>query len=245
MITAEQVKNLNKKIEGLNAQGNRAKAKLEVLEGNLTQSLEDYKSSYGIDLRGKSMKTTAANIQKELLAVEADVQREFELREAVVAAIESGDIEEANRLLGVTVVEEDDEEEVEETPEIEDNDDTEESPISGSNDYSDVGDDFGIDTTDGLEEPSFEEDLSDDDSFDFDGLDFGDLDLSEEEEPSKPEPAKPKNKKSSNIGSTVEDTVQSLEGVPNGFEDFDFGSDDFEDFGFNELLAGTKFGEDE
>lgn len=242
MITAEQVKNLNKKIEGLNAQGNRAKAKLEVLEGNLAQSLEDYKSSYGVDLRGKSMKTTAANIQKELLAVEADVQREFELREAVVAAIESGDIEEANRLLGVTVVEED-EEEIEETPEIEDIvDEIKESPIGGS---SDVEDDFGIDTTDDLEEPSFEEDLSDDDSFDFDGLDFGDLDLSEEEEPAKPEPAKPQNKKSSNIGSTVEDTVQSLEGVPNGFEDFDFGSDDFEDFGFNELLAGTKFGDDE
>lgn len=243
MITAEQVKNLNKKIEGLNAQGNRAKAKLEVLEGNLTQSLEDYKSSYGVDLRGKSMKTTAANIQKELLAVEADVQREFELREAVVAAIESGDIEEANRLLGVTVVEEDDEEEVEETPEIEDIvDEIEGSPISGS---SDVEDDFGIDTAEDTEEPSFEEDLSDDDSFDLDGLDFGDLDLSEEEEPAKPEPAKPQNKKSSNIGSTVEDTVQSLEGVPNGFEDFDFGSDDFEDFGFNELLAGTKFGDDE
>ena len=243
MITAEQVKNLNKKIEGLNAQGNRAKAKLEVLEGNLTQSLEDYKSSYGVDLRGKSMKTTAANIQKELLAVEADVQREFELREAVVAAIESGDIEEANRLLGVTVVEEDDEEEVEETPEIEDIiDEIEESPIGGS---SDVEDDFGIDTAEDTEEPSFEEDLSDDDSFDLDGLDFGDLDLSEEEEPAKPEPAKPQNKKSSNIGSTVEDTVQSLEGVPNGFEDFDFGSDDFEDFGFNELLAGTKFGDDE
>lgn len=243
MITAEQVKNLNKKIEGLNAQGNRAKAKLEVLEGNLTQSLEDYKSSYGVDLRGKSMKTTAANIQKELLAVEADVQREFELREAVVAAIESGDIEEANRLLGVTVVEEDDEEEIEETPEIEDIiDEIEESPISGS---SDVEDDFGIDTAEDTEEPSFEEDLSDDDSFDLDGLDFGDLDLSEEEEPAKPEPAKPQNKKSSNIGSTVEDTVQSLEGVPNGFEDFDFGSDDFEDFGFNELLAGTKFGDDE
>ena len=243
MITAEQVKNLNKKIEGLNAQGNRAKAKLEVLEGNLTQSLEDYKSSYGVDLRGKSMKTTADNIQKELLAVEADVQREFELREAVVAAIESGDIEEANRLLGVTVVEEDDEEEVEETPEIEDIiDEIEESPISGS---SDVENDFGIDTAEDTEEPSFEEDLSDDDSFDLDGLDFGDLDLSEEEEPAKPEPAKPQNKKSSNIGSTVEDTVQSLEGVPNGFEDFDFGSDDFEDFGFNELLAGTKFGDDE
>lgn len=243
MITAEQVKNLNKKIEGLNAQGNRAKAKLEVLEGNLTQSLEDYKSSYGVDLRGKSMKTTAANIQKELLAVEADVQREFELREAVVAAIESGDIEEANRLLGVTVVEEDDEEEIEETPEIEDIiDEIEESPISGS---SDVEDDFGIDTSEDTEEPSFEEDLSDDDSFDLDGLDFGDLDLSEEEETAKPVPAKPQNKKSSNIGSTVEDTVQSLEGVPNGFEDFDFGSDDFEDFGFNELLAGTKFGEDE
>lgn len=243
MITAEQVKNLNKKIEGLNAQGNRAKAKLEVLEGSLTQSLEDYKSSYGVDLRGKSMKTTAANIQKELLAVEADVQREFELREAVVAAIESGDIEEANRLLGVTVVEEDDEEEVEETPEIKDIiDEIEESPIGGS---SDVEDDFGIDTAEDTEEPSFEEDLSDDDSFDLDGLDFGDLDLSEEEEPAKPEPAKPQNKKSSNIGSTVEDTVQSLEGVPNGFEDFDFGSDDFEDFGFNELLAGTKFGDDE
>lgn len=241
MITAEQVKNLNKKIEGLNAQGNRAKAKLEVLEGNLTQSLEDYKSSYGVDLRGKSMKTTAANIQKELLAVEADVQREFELREAVVAAIESGDIEEANRLLGVTVVEEDDEE-VEETSEIEDIDEIEEYPISGA---SDVEDDFGIDAVEDTEEPSFEEDLSDDDSFDFDGLDFGDLDLSEEEEPAKPEPAKPQNKNSSNIGSTVEDTVQSLEGVPNGFEDFDFGSDDFEDFGFNELLAGTKFGDDE
>ena len=203
MITAEQVKNLNKKIEGLNAQGNRAKAKLEVLEGNLTQSLEDYSNAYGVNLRGKTMKATATNIQKELAAVEADVQKEFELREAVVAAIERGDIDEANCLLGVEVVEEPDEDEdapeedaVAEEGVVAEEDAVAEEPSAPVTPASaDDEDDFGIeDDEDGFSGIDGDGTVGDGDdttpaSFNFGGLDFGDLSLGDDDEDEAPAPA--------------------------------------------------------
>lgn len=257
MITAEQVKNLNKKIEEMNAQGNRAKAKLEVLEGNLAQSLSDYSSTYGVNLQGKTMKSTAANIQKEFASVEAAVQEEFNLRNAVVAAIERGDIDEANRLLGVEVVEEPDEDF--------DDDTAEETPVAGVT----VEEDDSDSDTEGF---GFDEDDSDDDEDGFSGLDgdgtvgddddvspasFGfaignislDDDDSDEEVPV-PEPvptakaakltktAKSSKKTGSNLGSSVDKAVSELEG---GFEDVDLDDDDLEDFGFGNMLAGTKF----
>lgn len=222
MITAEQVKNLNKKIEQLNAQGTKAKGKLEVLEGNLQQSIQDYASLYGVNLGGKTMKSTAANIQKELKAVESAVQAEVELREKVVAAIERGDIDEANRLLGVEVVEE-----VEEEPE--EPNEVEEFPV-------DEEDDFGVDV----------EVSAEPDSFGFDGIDFGDFDI-EDEEPSgvvKKNSNKPVEKKSigSVEGTPADDVVADMEG---DFGDFDLSDDDFEDFGFGSMLSGTKFSIDD
>ena len=268
MITAEQVKNLNKKIEGLNAQGNRAKAKLEVLEGNLTQSLEDYSNAYGVNLRGKTMKATATNIQKELAAVEADVQKEFELREAVVAAIERGDIDEANRLLGVEVVEEPDEDEdaPEEVAVAEEGVVAEEPSAPVTPASADDEDDFGIeDDEDGFSGIDGDGTVGDGDdttpaSFNFGGLDFGDLSLGDDDEDEAPAPApkasgsktsaksgaKTGGKKPSNLGSSADEVVEALEGGgDDGFGDLDLGDDDFEDFGFGDMLAGTKFGDDD
>lgn len=224
MITAEQVKNLNKKIEGLNAQGIRAKGKLEILEGNLSQSLTDYASLYGVNLQGKTMKATATNIQKELKSVEDAVQAEVELREKVVAAIERGDIDEANRLLGVEVVEEP-EEEVEEPEESVEAPEDSAAPIEEEDDEAEV--------------------------FGFSGLDFSSLD---DDEPSgvvpkaenkpveKPAEKKGKGKKSSDVGTSADSVVEDMEG---GFGDFDLSDEDFDDFGFGNMLSGTKFSLDD
>lgn len=255
MITAEQVKNLNKKIEGLNAQGTRAKAKLEVLEGNLGQALDDYKSAYGVHLRGKTMKITAGNIQKELSAVEAEVQKEFELREAVVAAIERGDIDEANRLLGVEVAE----------PEPEEDDEVEEEAQEVVEEVSEaVMEDFGFDddVEDESEEDSYgnidgdgmvgEDDNTDSDSFGFSADDFGDISFDDdepEEKTVKPvEKSKSTQKKSGKnsavVGSSVEDAMEEL-GVGSEFGEFPVDDDDMEDFGFGDMLSGTKFSLDD
>lgn len=247
MITAEQVKGLNKKIEELNAQGNRAKAKLEVLEGNLSQSLADYKVAYGVDLQGKSMKTTAANIQKELASVEAAVQEEFNLRNAVVAAIERGDISEASRLLGVTVIEESDDDEEEEVV-------AQPSTVTVGSTEDESGD-FGFDEDDeddGYGDLDGDGIIGEDDdvspaSFGF-NLDSLNLDDDEEEEVQVPAPmpvtppkaSKPakKAKSGSSLGSPVDQTVSELEG---GFGNLELSDDDLEDFGFGDMLAGTKF----
>lgn len=246
MITAEQVKKLNKKIEELNAQGNRAKAKLEVLEGNLSQSLDDYKSTYGVDLRGNTLKGTASNIQKELQAVEAAVQEEYDLRMAVVAAIENGNIEEANRLLGVQVVEEaddpEDEEVIVETAPVE-------TVTTGS---VEDGNDFGVDIEDteddfnGLDGDGTvgEDDDTNPASFGFSGLDI-DIDDDDDEAPvakPKAEGTKPSGSKKSDMGESVDSAVQDLTG---GFEGIDIDDDDLEDFGFGSMLSGTKFSIDD
>lgn len=230
MITAEQVKNLNKKIEQLNAQGTKAKGKLEVLEGNLQQAIQDYSSLYGVNLSGKTMKATAANIQKELKSVESAVQAEFELREKVVAAIERGDIDEANRLLGVEVVEE-----VEEEPE------EVYEPAEEAVDEEDEGVDFGADVYD-AEDDEVE-------SFGFSGLDFGDLSIDEDEtsgvvpkSPSKPVEKKSSSKSAPVTGTPANNVVEDMEG---DFGDFDLSEDDFEDFGFGSMLSGTKFSLDD
>lgn len=226
MITAEQVKNLNKKIEQLNVQGNRAKAKLEVLEGNLHQSLEDYAAVYGVNLGGATMKATAANIQKELQSVEAAIQAEVELREKVVSAIERGDIDEANRLLGVEVVEEAEEEPEEAVEEVVNN--------------SSKGDNLAVS---GM---SVSADTDEDDKaevFGFSGLDLDDFSIDDEEPASAtPKSSKSSGKKNPSMGTPAADVVEDMEG---GFGDFDLSEDEFEDFGFGSMLSGTKFSLDD
>lgn len=247
MITSEQVQQLNKRIEELNSQRTKAVGRLEVLTNNLNKSLEQYSKLYGVDCRGSTLKQTAAKIKAEMERVEATIQEEYDIRMKVVSAIESGDIDEANRLLGIVV---------EEDPE--DAEEVEEVVLDGS-DYDDdegsdeVGEfDFDIPDDDSDEDGSESDDADD---FDF-NLDDDDFSIDEEpaEEPPTPAAKKPTagkkpvsntGKKSGkkldvNAGSSVSETVESLEGgefadiVPSD-------DDDDDDFGFGELLSGTQF----
>lgn len=239
MITSEQVQQLNKRIEELNSQRTKAVGRLEVLTNNLNKSLEQYSKLYGVDCRGSTLKQTAAKIKAEMERVEATIQEEYDIRMEVVSAIERGDIDEANRLLGIVVEEE-----------PEDAEEVEEVVLDGSDAVDEEGSDevgeFDFDIPDdGSDEGGSESDDADDFDFNLDDDDFP-IDDAPAEEPPAPAAKKPTAGKKSgkkldvNAGSSVSETVESLEGgefadiVPSD-------DDDDDDFGFGELLSGTQF----
>lgn len=253
-ISVEQVKKLNQKIEELNTQGTKAKARLEVMEGNLEQALADYKSTYGVELKGKTAKSTATLIQREVDRVTAEVQAEYELRKNIVEAIERGDIDEANRLLGIQP--EEASEEPSEEDELFDEDDSVEDEFneeeffaesdretihSDADETSDTAD-FGDFDFEDLEAGSGSEEDDTTQSFSFGGL--GGISFEDDEEDVQPPPAvaKPAGKKSAKTpeGIPAKDVVQNLTG--NSVDIYgDFDIDEEEDFGFGDLLSGTKF----
>lgn len=129
--TLAQVEQLNDRIEKLNTDRTKTETRKEVLMQNLDKLLDSYAKDYGIDLRGQKFSETYKKIQAEAQEVSADIQKEYSLKEKVVSAIESGDIDEANELLGIpkeedeepeeeVVNEEVEEEGVEKEPEEED-----------------------------------------------------------------------------------------------------------------------------
>lgn len=124
--TLAQVEQLNDRIEKLNTDRTKTETRKEVLMQNLDKLLDSYAKDYGIDLRGQKFSETYKKIQAEAQKVSADIQKEYSLKERVVSAIESGDIDEANELLGIPQEEDEeleeevvDEEVVEKEPEEE------------------------------------------------------------------------------------------------------------------------------
>ena len=163
-MDTKQVKVLNERIEAINTQKTREESKREVLLQNLKKSVEAYESSYGVSLKDKSLSKMSKNIGNELGKVISEITKEYELKEAVVSAIEKGDMEEANRLLGITVTKEPEEpEEVEEVEEVATKEEPEE-PITENTDTSDdTSDDWDLEVEDETPEQVDEpEDESDD-----------------------------------------------------------------------------------
>lgn len=115
-VSVAQVEALNEKIEKLNTSRTATETKKEILTQNLTKKLAEYAEKYGIDLNGSKFSETFKNIQAEAQKVSAEVETEYNLKQSVVSAIESGDIAEANKLLGIS--EDEDSEEVEVLEEI-------------------------------------------------------------------------------------------------------------------------------
>lgn len=113
-----QVEQLNERIEKLNTTRTKTETRKEVLMQNLEKLLSSYAEEYGIDLRGKKFSETYKKIQAEAQKVSADIQEEYTLKEKVVSAIESGDIDEANELLGISEEEDEEQEEQEEFTEV-------------------------------------------------------------------------------------------------------------------------------
>lgn len=217
-MNANEIKVLNDKIERIQVQRTKAETKREVLMSRLESEISKYEKEYGVSLKGDTLKDTIKAISVEQKKVSKGIEEEYNLKSKVVSAIESGNIEEANTLLGI------------ETPindfaveDIEDTEDLDEvSPVEDdAKDVPEEEDNFGID------EDEFS--LDDDDVEDEDV--FG---LSEAEEESSEKVKTP-------IGSSVDDTVKELDNDDDD-EDIYSGLDnvDFDDFGFGSILNGTE-----
>lgn len=145
MVSVKEVAKLNSRIEKINVERTKAKTKQEILQKKLDEELAEYKEKYEVDLSGDTLKKTKALIDAEVKKVTKVVEEEYNLKLAIVSAIESGDYAEANRLMGIEeepeeVIEEEDTdlEEVEESGEVEDQEDGEDFSDFGFDEDTDV-----------------------------------------------------------------------------------------------------------
>lgn len=216
-MNANEIKVLNDKIEKIQVQRTKAETKREVLMSRLESEISKYEKEYGVSLKGDTLKDTIKAISVEQKEVSKGIEEEYNLKLKVVSAIESGNIEEANSLLGIeTPVNDFDVDDIEDTEELE-----EVSPVEDdTTNISEETDDFGIDEADfNLEDDGEDEDV------------FG---LNEDEEEVTEKAKTP-------IGSSVDDTVKELDNEEDD-DDIYSGLDnvDFDDFGFGSILNGTE-----
>lgn len=217
-MNANEIKVLNDKIERIQVQRTKAETKREVLMSRLESEISKYEKEYGVSLKGDTLKDTIKAISVEQKKVSKGIEEEYNLKSKVVSAIESGNIEEANTLLGIeTPINDFDVEGIEDTEDLD-----EVSPVE--DDAKDVPEE---EDNSGIDEDEFS--LDDDDAEDEDV--FG---LSEAEE-------EPSEKVKTPIGSSVDDTVKELDNDDDD-EDIYSGLDnaDFDDFGFGSILNGTE-----
>lgn len=121
-------------------------SKRELLVETLNKQVAEYKKKTGVDLAGKSVKEIYSKATTEYNKLYEEINAEYETQRKVVDCIESGDIDEAKRLLGMDV---DAESEVEEETES----------VEEAIEELEVGDDFELEVEDSEEEES--EDLED------------------------------------------------------------------------------------
>lgn len=183
-VSVEQVKKLNEQIKKLNDKRNVVAGKIQMMQTRLDDELARYKAEFGRDLEGENIRETVANILAEEKQVSSAIEEEYAFKSKVVAAIESGNIDEANKLLGIK---DDVEPPVEPTSDVEEGvgevaDESSESEDTSENldfggiediEVSDTGDLEGDDSFEVDNDDSEEDDDSDDD--DFDDFGFGDL----------------------------------------------------------------------
>lgn len=147
-VGAKEVQALNAKISKLNTQRTEIATKISMYKANLAEELKNYLSAFGVDLSGKTLGETKKLVMAEFEKVNASVMEEYQLKNRVVECIEEGDIEEANRLLGIAV------EEPEETYEEDSTDDAVED-IGEDEDAEDFSvDDLSLDDAEGSIEDS-------------------------------------------------------------------------------------------
>ena len=162
MVNAKDVQSLNSRIETINTNRTKAKTQQEMLQQRLEEELDNYKSQFGVDLKKGSLAQTKVLINAEVKKVVDEVQKEYELKEKVVSAIESGDYKEAYKLLGIKqeveeLVEEPTEEVSEEPTEVEVKPEVENPVISDfdmeSLDLDDVDEPMDLDMEEDIELP--------------------------------------------------------------------------------------------
>lgn len=110
----KRIESLNKDIEALNTKASKAEAQREMLKKNLMDSIKKYGDAYGVDLSGDSMVEIKKKLKAEYKKVYQDVEKEADLADKVIRAINTGDVALARELLGY-----EEEEETKEEPEPE------------------------------------------------------------------------------------------------------------------------------
>lgn len=259
-VGVKEVQALNTRISKLNTQRTEVTTKINMYKSTLAEELKNYLDSFGVDLSGKTLGETKKLVMAEAEKVNATVQEEYDLKKKVVELIEMGDIDEANRLLGIVEEPEPEEEETEDFVE-----ETEESEIEedfsvddmdlGEEEETDDFEDFGFSTeVESQEDDEVEEETKDsqvedeeyvfeeeEDNFEDEDFGFGDLSVDDSDDGGTVE---------EEVDDDEEDSESPVTMGSDGFEDGDFSVDDLsveddldeEDFGFGELLnGGNKF----
>ena len=231
---------LNQKIEKIQTQRTKEETRREVILARLNSEIEDYKAKYGVDLNKGRLSDTIKCILAEKEKVSKVIEEEYSRKKKVVDAIDSGDIALANSLLGIAT-----EDEVSEVFNADSEAEVSAFEVEDVEDDIESGEiEVEVEVEDGsaaLDEPAEEYDISDED--------WG---IPEEEVKEEPKPVTKKKsskgtkskKKVENIGSTVDEAVSELSGDTGDVEDIYNGLDDinFDDFGFGDMLKGSKFG---
>ena len=140
----ERVSLLNKKIKKINMERVVIESKRELLVETLNKQVAEYKKKTGVDLAGKSVKEIYSKATTEYNKLYEEINAEYETQKKVVDCIESGDIDEAKRLLGMDV---DAESETEEETES----------VEEAVEELEVGDDFELEVEDSEESEDLED----------------------------------------------------------------------------------------
>lgn len=149
----ERVSLLNKKIKKINMERVVIESKRELLVETLNKQVAEYKKKTGVDLAGKSVKEIYSKATTEYNKLYEEINAEYETQRKVVDCIESGDIDEAKRLLGMDV-----------EVDAEDSAETETKSAEEAVEELEVGDDFELEVKDSEEDVFEEEALEEEDS---------------------------------------------------------------------------------
>lgn len=252
MVSVKELEKLNRRIENINKEYTKKKTQQDMLKERLSKEIAAYKKEYNVSLEGKSIAETKKNIIAEHKRLVSEVESEYSLKLQVVQAIEEGDYDEAAKLLGiepeVEEVEEDEEpveEEVEDeeatttaTEDIEVNEDDDEEIDFGidEDDEEEEEESFGSDEAE-VEDEGFNMEVEDEDS---EVEEVSAVDFMKAAGIKKPETAK---KPTEVKGSAPKDAFADMPDVEEDiFGDMEVEDDDDEvDFGFGDMLSGTKF----
>lgn len=100
MVSAENVQRLNERIEQINTQKTKTEARIEMLKKQIDSAISEYEKLFGVRLKGKTFAELRKNVDSEYNSVMLAVQSEYELKDKVISAIDSNDYDLAYKLLG-------------------------------------------------------------------------------------------------------------------------------------------------
>ena len=98
----KEIERLNREIEKLMTEKTKADAQKEVWNTRLNESIQAYKTAYGVDLSGKDLSEITNKLSEERSIVEAKTKEEFEKSAKIVNLINAGDIKGAWEVIGTS-----------------------------------------------------------------------------------------------------------------------------------------------